>query len=195
MQRASDIRKLARRWIVRRLPAAAQANLVLGLPEWDDRSNLWRVAIVHENSRRQHLGELRVDSNGNICREPSPSIVLQRLQATDTRQKPKRPAKRNSAISFPPASNRVILGDCKAVLADFLPNSVQLVVTSPPYFNAKPEYTEYVDYGAYLDSLRRAFDACHAVLAEGRFLIVNVSPVPGPSDIPKHSEQTGAHSV
>lgn len=54
---------------------------------------------------------------------------------------------------------------------------LRFVFTSPPYFNAKPEYAEYVDYTSYIDFLGQAFDACHAVLAEGRFLIVNVSPV------------------
>ena len=56
-------------------------------------------------------------------------------------------------------------------------NSAQLVFTSPPYFNAKPEYTEYVDYQEYLDSLRRVFIRCHEVLSEGRFFVINVSPI------------------
>ncbi|MDE2715427.1 MAG: site-specific DNA-methyltransferase, partial [Chloroflexota bacterium] len=67
--------------------------------------------------------------------------------------------------------------DCLAVLPEFPPDSAQLVLTSPPYFNAKPEYTEYLDYPSYLNTLGKAFEACHAILAEGRFLIVNVSPV------------------
>ena len=87
------------------------------------------------------------------------------------------PQRRTSAITFPPVANKVILGDCRTVLADFMPDSVQLVFTSPPYYNAKPEYTEYLDYSSYLNVLREAFEACHAILAEGRFLIVNVSPV------------------
>ena len=103
-------------------------------------------------------------------------MVIRRLR-TATPGIDSGPQRRTSAIAFPPIANKVILGDCRTVLADFMPDSVQLVFTSPPYFNAKPEYTEYLDYSSYLNVLREAFEACHAILAEGRFLIVNVSPV------------------
>ena len=177
MQRTSDIRQLAKSWIVASFPHAVQGELSLGLPEWDSRLGLWRVVLVHENSHRYHLGELQVDSQGNIFREPALAMVLERLNnVVSERRSAKRP-RGDSVIAFPPIPNKVILGDCRAILAEFLPNSIQLVFTSPPYFNAKPEYKEYVDYPSYLDTLRQAFEACHAVLAEGRFLVVNVSPV------------------
>ena len=177
VQWTSDIRQLAERWIADRLPRSAHGNISLGLPEWDDRLELWRVALVHENSRRHHLGELQVDSHGNICREPSPAMVVQRLQTVRPEPPNGNPPRRRSSIAFPPIPNKVVLGDCRAALADFAPDSVQLVFTSPPYYNAKPEYTEYLDYPSYLAVLHEAFDACHAILAEGRFLVVNVSPV------------------
>ena len=150
-------------------------TIALGLPEWDDRLDLWRIALVHENSRRQPLGEVHIDADGNIRQEPDPSMVVERLRSI----KPEPIQQRNGrrTISLPPTPNKLILGDCRAVLSDFPPASAQLVFTSPPYFNAKPQCTEYLDYESYLRFLGEAFDACHAVLAEGRFLIVNVSPV------------------
>ena len=177
MQRTSDIRQLAKLWIVSHLPHAVQGELSLGLPEWDSRLGRWRVVLVHENSRRYHLGELQVDSQGNICREPALNMVLERLNNVVSERRSVRRQRSDSTITFPPIPNKVILGDCRAVLAEFLPNSIQLVFTSPPYFNAKTEYTEYVDYPSYLAILQQAFEACHAVLAEGRFIVVNVSPV------------------
>ena len=93
---------------------------------------------------------------------------------------PKRLVKSKSAtshIAFPPIPNKAILGDCRSVLSEFPPDSAQLIFTSPPYFNAKPECAEYVDYPTYLEFLGEVFAACHAVLSEGRFLVVNVSPV------------------
>ena len=170
-----DIRQVAERWLWDRLPDLVHDTVSLGLPEWDDRLNLWRVALVHENSRRHQVGEIQVDSLGNIYREPVPAMVVERLGAIDPRPTTRRPQQR--AITFPPTPNKVILGDCRAVLPEFSPDSVQLVLTSPPYFNAKPECVEYLDYPSYMDVLGEAFEACHAVLAEGRFLIVNVSPV------------------
>ncbi len=93
----------------------------------------------------------------------------------------KRPEPRSRSgsarIAFPPVPNKAILGDCRVALPEFPPNSVQLIFTSPPYFNAKPECAEYVDYPSYLEFLGEVFGACHSILAEGRFLVVNVSPV------------------
>ena len=147
---------------------------MLGLPEWDDRLDLWRVALVHENSRRHPLGEIQFDNDGQICQNPVPSMVLERLRTI--RPQPTRRTTRGS-IKFPPIPNKLILGDCLAVLPEFPPDSAQLVFTSPPYFNAKPQSAEYLDYRSYLAFLSEAFDACHAILAEGRFLVVNVSPI------------------
>ena len=171
--RTEDIRQLAERWLLQLMP---DEGVSLGLPEWDDRLGLWRVALVHESSRRHHLGELQVDSLGHIRQEPAPAMVVERLQTIEP-EKATHKQEHRATITFPPLPNKVILGDCRVVLPEFPPSSVQLVFTSPPYFNAKPQCTEFLDYPSYLDVLREAFEACHAVLAEGRFLIVNVSPV------------------
>ncbi len=72
---------------------------------------------------------------------------------------------------------KVILGDSIKVLEEFPPDTAQLIVTSPPYYNAKTEYSEYVDYQEYLDFLRKVFVRCHYVLSEGRFIVIHVSPV------------------
>ena len=100
-------------------------------------------------------------------------MVLERMESVAPEHAPTNPG----GIVFPPVPNKLILGDCREALADFPADSVQLIFTSPPYFNAKPEYVEYRDYPTYLEFLRQAFAACRDVLAEGRFLIVNVSPV------------------
>ncbi len=55
-------------------------------------------------------------------------------------------------------------------------NSVQLIFTSPPYYNAKI-YSNYHSYKDYLKDMAQSLKACHRVLEEGRFIIVNVSPV------------------
>jgi DNA modification methylase len=103
-------------------------------------------------------------------------MVLERLGQIRNRRQGHRD-RGKADITFPSIPSKAILGDCRVVLGEFPPNSVQLVFTSPPYFNAKPECAEYIDYSSYLSFLGEAFAACHSVLAEGRFLIVNVSPV------------------
>ena len=170
---AATVRHLAESWVGEQLPEPAHGRIQIGLPEWDDRYDCWRIALVHENSRRQPLGELRIDDAGAIQHEPTPAMVLERMESVAPEHAPTKPG----GIVFPPVPNKLILGDCREALADFPADSVQLIFTSPPYFNAKPEYVEYRDYPTYLEFLRQAFAACRDVLAEGRFLIVNVSPV------------------
>ena len=169
-------RRIANDWLQESLSERFRSDLRLGLPEWDDRLLLWRVALVPANDPAQPLGEIQIDQAGAIQRAPAPSMVAERLGQIGDRRRTKA-ARRRSEIAFPPIPNKVILGDCRTVLSEFPPDSVQLVFTSPPYFNAKPECAEYVDYQSYLEFLGEAFDACHSVLAEGRFLVVNVSPV------------------
>jgi DNA modification methylase len=54
--------------------------------------------------------------------------------------------------------------------------SVDLVVTSPPYFNARA-YSQYSDYENYLAEMHTIFERLTPLVAEGRFLIVNSSPI------------------
>ena len=55
--------------------------------------------------------------------------------------------------------------------------SVDLIFTSPPYYNARPEYEDYLSYESYLLKMRRIIHNCHRVMSEGRFFVMNVSPV------------------
>ena len=132
--------------------------------------------MVPTDNIGQTVGEIQVEQTGEIRRAPSPPMVFDRLGAVGPKEMPTT-RKEKTRIFFPPVPDKVILGDCRAALQELPPDSTQLVFTSPPYFNAKPECAEYVDYRTYLDFLGECFAACHAVLSEGRFLLVNISPV------------------
>jgi DNA modification methylase len=73
--------------------------------------------------------------------------------------------------------NTIAHGDCEKILLDLPAESVHLVFTSPPYFNARREYTDYIDYEEYLLKMRKVINTVHRVLAEGRFFVLNVAPV------------------
>lgn len=174
--RTRDVRLIVTEWVKIQTEKRVNGDVSLGLPEWDDRLLLWRVALVPKCDPNQTIGEVQVNSDGEICFATEVSLIEERL--ANVKDKPLRKKKSPpSEIYFPPIPNKAILGDCRHVLTEFPPESVQLVFTSPPYFNAKPEYAQYRDYPAYLSFLEEAFSMCHAVLAEGRFLVVNVSPV------------------
>ncbi|GHT72881.1 hypothetical protein FACS189456_2550 [Bacteroidia bacterium] len=71
----------------------------------------------------------------------------------------------------------------------YVPNeSVHLTFTSPPYYNAR-DYSIYPSYQAYLEFLERVFKETHRITKEGRFLIVNTSPIIIPRVSRSHSSK------
>ena len=77
---------------------------------------------------------------------------------------------------MPWLANRLIHGDARELLARLPDESIHLTFTSPPYYNAR-DYSVYQSYEAYLDFLESVFAELHRVTKEGRFLVVNTSPV------------------
>jgi DNA modification methylase len=71
----------------------------------------------------------------------------------------------------------------------FVPDqSVHLTFTSPPYYNAR-DYSIYPSYQAYLEFLGKVFIETHRITKEGRFLIVNTSPIIIPRVSRSHSSK------
>jgi DNA modification methylase len=73
--------------------------------------------------------------------------------------------------------NTIGRGDSEHLLQELPAGSIDLIFTSPPYFNVRPEYTDYVNYEEYLLKMRKIIQNAHHVLAEGRFFVINISPV------------------
>jgi DNA modification methylase len=69
------------------------------------------------------------------------------------------------------------LGDCVELIDEMPAASVDLVFTSPPYFNARPEYSDYEEYEQYLFKMRQVIKRAHRVLNDGRFFVINCAPV------------------
>ena len=70
----------------------------------------------------------------------------------------------------------LLIGDNTETMKTLPANSIQLIFTSPPYYNAR-EYSNYSSYSEYLAKMGKVFRECNRVLEDGRFMIVNVSPV------------------
>jgi DNA modification methylase len=151
-----------------------------GLPEVDDRYHIWRVPLVSPGA--QHLvGEVVIDARTSLIitsRSTDAPTLESRLlgrgpaseSATTNGRKPK-------AYSLSNLRNTIALGDSEAILPELPAGSVDLIFTSPPYYNARVEYSDYVSYQEYLLKLRKVIQQCHRVLAEGRFFVMNIAPV------------------
>lgn len=70
----------------------------------------------------------------------------------------------------------VILSSIENVVKLIPDDTIHLTFTSPPYYNAM-SYATYPSYTAYLDFLEKTFTEVHRITKEGRFLVVNTSPV------------------
>ena len=78
--------------------------------------------------------------------------------------------------SYDYLKNTVVLGDVRETLKLIPDESFHLTFTSPPYYNAR-DYSIYPSYKAYLTFLEEVFKITYDKTKEGRFLIVNTSPV------------------
>lgn len=158
-----------------------EINLVnaikLGLPEVDDRYHIWRVPLCNE--QKKTVGEVVIDAYTTEIladRTTRTEIIIARLLKQDE-SKLETPKKTKKEYKLSSLRNTIGFGDCGELLEEMPAESVDLIFTSPPYFNARPEYSEFEEYESYLLKLRQVIRKCHRVLSEGRFFVINISPV------------------
>jgi len=72
--------------------------------------------------------------------------------------------------------NTIVQGDVLETLKYVPDESVHLTFTSPPYYNAR-DYSIYQSYDEYLKFLEKVFKEVHRVTKEGRFFVLNTSPI------------------
>lgn len=171
-----DARRVATIWLENFDLAEA---ISFGLPEVDDRYHFWRVPLIGRDSQ-ERIGEVVIDAYTSLLlqdKSTSPDILEARLlRRPDTKLPTKKPLhKKDYKLSN--LRNTIALGDAEKILRDLPEESVDLIFTSPPYFNARPEYEDYVTYEEYLSKIRRVIRCCHRVLNEGRFFAMNISPI------------------
>ena len=168
-------KKVALFWLER---ANLQNAIDFGLPEVDDRYHVWRVPLISRSSN-ERIGEVVIDAYTSLILEDkstSQEVLEARLLGRTSLQKSK-PKKSNGFYVLSDLRNTIAQGDSEKLLQELPAGSVNLIFTSPPYYNARPEYTDYVTYEEYLLKIRKIIQNAHRVLAEGCFFVMNISPV------------------
>lgn len=172
VKNTSDAKKISKKYLEE---VELQKVIKFGLPEVDDRYHIWRVPLVNITGHK--IGETVIDAKTSLIdltRTTDKDILEKRLLGRKEK-KPKRKEKilptRSSLL------NTIGMGDSEDLLADTPNESINLIFTSPPYFNARVEYSDYVNYEDYLNKMRSIIKHCHRVLSEGRFFVINISPV------------------
>lgn len=160
--------------------------IVYGLPEIDDRYDIWRVPLLNLN--KQAIGEIVIDAISSLTdqkKSSSKEILENRLLGRasiikEDKNDLKEIKSKKSISELPKLSllrNTIGLGDSEILLSEMPAESVDLIFTSPPYYNARPEYADYITYDEYLLKIRKIIHQSHRVLNEGRFFIMNISPI------------------
>ena len=91
-------------------------------------------------------------------------------------------------ISPEALKNVIVHADVQEALKLIPDESIHLTFTSPPYYNAR-DYTIYQSYEEYLDFLTTIFKETHRITKEGRFFVLNTSPVIVPRISRAHSSK------
>ena len=84
-------------------------------------------------------------------------------------------------------TTKIYHGDAESALMSIPYESVDLVVTSPPYYNAKTEYSEYASMDEYLETMYYIFVAAAKTLVPGGRMCINVADY---GSMPRHSIQS-----
>lgn len=156
-------------------------DVKLGLPEYNDRTRQWRTTLLFNN---QSLGLVYYDAmTGELDKNKSTSTsflkkrlnLIKREKISKRKNKRK---KRDKTYYVSPLKHDLLINDDAAHALKELPaNSADLIFTSPPYYNAKTEYSEFLTYDKYLTFVKKIVEETTRVLIPGKFFVMDSSPV------------------
>ncbi|MDE0086510.1 MAG: DNA methyltransferase [Candidatus Poribacteria bacterium] len=124
----------------------------------------------------------------SLAEHPNEMIREQITKELKVRGQTEPPKTRNHPASPEALKNVMVRADVQDVLKVIPDESVHLTFTSPPYYNAR-DYTIFPSYEAYLDFLTAVFRETHRITKEGRFFVLNTSPVIVPRISRAHSSK------
>ena len=82
----------------------------------------------------------------------------------------------NKFIKFKDDGVKIVWGNCLKVMEGMLPESIHLMVTSPPYYNAR-EYSHWENLNVYLNDMRLVIRQAYRVLDNHRVFVFNVGDI------------------
>ena len=106
-----------------------------------------------------------------------PNELIKEVVACKLNGKSRAESSKDRHADFPEyMRDKIVHGDVMETLG-YVPNeSIHLTFTSPPYYNAR-DYSIYQSYSEYLSFLEEVFMEVHRVTKEGRFFVLNTSPI------------------
>lgn len=159
-------------------------QLAFGLPEIIDRYNVWKVPLIYKNIVVGDIAINAYNSEINKSLSSDKEIWLDRINKIDSNEskinklkKVEKSKRKRFVYKISNLNNMIIKGRSELVLQKLPDESIDMIFTSPPYYNARKEYSEYNTYEDYLDLMRRIIQECRRVLIDGKYFIINSSHV------------------
>jgi DNA modification methylase len=136
--------------------------------------------VAKKKKKKKKIGEVVIDAYSTeiiASKTTKPEILIARLLKQDETKVIEKKQNNKKEYKLSNLRNTIGFGDSARLLEEMPAGSVDLIFTSPPYYNARPEYSEHEEYDEYLFKMRQIIRRCHRILAEGSFFVINVSPV------------------
>lgn len=154
-------------------------NITFGLPEIYDRYDIWNVPVLY---KKEVIGEIAIDAyTEHVDKKLSSdlSVLGERRKRIDSGETVaiKKAGKKKQEYKISELENMLLKGRSENVLKKLPEQSVDMIFTSPPYYNARKQYSEYQTYEDYLTLIRKVVRECHRVLMDGKFFVINSSHV------------------
>ncbi|MBE6042988.1 MAG: site-specific DNA-methyltransferase [Clostridium thermopalmarium] len=154
-------------------------EIEFGLPEINDRYDIWKVPLLY---MKETIGDIVINAYSKEVDEKLSSkisVIRNRILSIQAKspEKTKTRKKRSKEFIISNLDNMVIKGRAEVALKTLPDQSIDLIFTSPPYYNARKQYSEYESYDDYLLLIRKVIRECRRVLIDGKFFVINVSHV------------------
>jgi DNA modification methylase len=117
-----------------------------------------------------------------------PNEIIQSVLLKETASKLRNGKDKTHSKSSDLLKNVLVHGDVRESIKEIPDESIHLTFTSPPYYNAR-DYSLYKSYEEYLQLLTSIFKEVHRITKEGRFFVLNTSPVIIPRMSRAHSSK------
>lgn len=129
-----------------------------------------RGLFVFSNNQRVKKHLLKLSEHPN---ELIKEMISKKIN-NNYKQKLKHISKHDKCPEY--LKNVIVHGDTIEALNCIPDESIHLTFTSPPYYNAR-DYSIYQSYKEYLGFLEKVFKEVYRVTKEGRFFVLNTSPI------------------
>jgi O-6-methylguanine DNA methyltransferase len=159
-------------------------------------SNIWRISIPHiqANFEPAHIKLLENQTNHLYSLSETSDIIskwtdiyIDFVKNIYQSKYQKSNADLHTYLNEKNSQIKIIWGNCLDVLKSMKSESIHLMVTSPPYYNAR-EYSQWKNLNDYLHDMRLIIREAYRVLDNHRVFVFNVGDVFGNDNL--HSTST-----